>query len=116
MLGGSGWEAWGWAWGWGWFCLGLSEFDVGRFCLSLSEFNVGRFCLSLSELYVGFSCLVRVGRSRLGLGVVLPSFALVICWSFLLSSISPCAGRHFISLSNGDKETEAKKTPTDASA
>jgi hypothetical protein len=34
---------------------------------------------------------------------------------FFSNLISPCAGRHFISLSNGDKETEAKKTPTDAS-
>ena len=31
---------------------------------------------------------------------------------FLFISASPCAGRHFISFSNGEKETEAKKTPT----
>ena len=66
--------------------------------------------------WFGVSGFGWVGRSRLGLGVVLLSFAQVICWIFLPSFISPCPGRDFISLSNGDKETEAKKTPTDASA
>jgi hypothetical protein len=33
---------------------------------------------------------------------------------FLFISAGPCAGRHFISFSNGEKETEAKKTPTTA--
>jgi hypothetical protein len=48
-------------------------------------------------------------------GLVLTRSSRVLCRSLLLSTFSPCAGRHFISLSNGDKETEAKKTPTNAS-
>ena len=35
---------------------------------------------------------------------------------FLFISASPCAGRHFISFSNGEKETEAKKTPTNVTS
>ena len=71
---------------------------VGEGSLALGV--LGRFWFRSRELYVGQFCL-RLER--------------VLCWSFSLSLISPCAGRHFISLSNGDKETEAKKTPTDAS-
>ena len=40
---------------------------------------------------------------------VLRLFARVLCRIFLLSTISPCAGRHFISFSNGEKETKQRK-------
>jgi hypothetical protein len=33
----------------------------------------------------------------------------VICWSFLLATIGHCAWRHFISFSNGEKETKQRK-------
>ena len=75
-------------------------------------------------------CSMAVGvRSRLGcfcgaaLGAMQASElrAAGLGSSFFLASlfrstaVSPCPGRDFISFSNGEKETEAKKTPTDAS-
>src|SRR5580698_7097271 len=65
-----------------------------QFCLSLSEFNVGVSCsVSLAP--------VRGGRDygwRLRPGAVLLGFAQIRCWSFLLSIISPCAGRQGLRL------------------
>jgi hypothetical protein len=57
----------------------------------------------------GLFYLDRVYRWRLGSGAVLLRLVRVRCRSFLHITISPCAGRHLLYLSNGDKESKQRK-------
>src|SRR6202012_3546447 len=66
-------------------------------------------------LFSSSACSSGLSRNRgrridLGLvGAVLPWLARVQCRILLLAAIGPCARRHFISFSNGEKETKQRK-------